>query len=423
MPLGLCYLATALARDNHEINIYDTNIGNNPIPGLKRLLRISEPDIIGIGLRNIDTGNYKRRDHFVQPFSEMVSIIKEAAPESKIIAGGPGFSIYGRQLMERLPDIDYGIFCEGEETVPDLLNNLDGPQSVKGIFLRNNGTVLFTGAREPIDFARFPAPRRDFLDLGPYLEHSYSIGIQTKRGCHFSCVYCTYPFLQGTEVRMRSPDGVLDELEGLVREHNLRSFFFVDSIFNTPQSHAREILEGMMARGIELQWRGFDELKYFDMEYFKLAKAAGCRDFEFSPDGISRSTLARLNKLTTPGDIERGYSIFRKNDDVRVTFSFFINGPGESLTNIFRLIFFKIRCKLFLVKKLNAAYVFLIRIYPNTHIYSLALEKGFLKPDDDIIRSVFYNPPPLKYILNVLMPTIGKSRSVFRVLKRLIHRA
>lgn len=353
----------------------------------------------------------------------MVSIIKETAPETKLIVGGSGFSIYGQQLMERLPKIDYGIFSEGEETVPDLLNNLDSPQSVKGIFLRHNGNVLFTGVRELLDFARFPAPRRDFLDLAPYLEHPFRIGIQTKRGCPFNCVYCTYPYLEGTGVRMRSPDAVLDELEEMVWKYNLQSFSFVDSIFNVPQSHARKILEGMLARGLKLRWRCSDELKYFDEEYFKLAQAAGCKDFEFSPDGISRSTLAGVNKSTTPEDIKRGYSIIRKNDNVTVSFSFFINGPGESFTNIFRLILFIIRCKLFLRKKLDDIYIVPIRIYPNTPIYNLALEKGLLKPDDDIVKPVYYNPPPWKYIIKVLKSISRIVHSLFRALKRAIYRS
>jgi anaerobic magnesium-protoporphyrin IX monomethyl ester cyclase len=421
LPLGLCYLATALADSNHETDIYDVNVSANPLPGLKRLIRSSEPDVIGIGLRNVDTSNYTVRDHFIQPFSELVSFIRQAAPATKILVGGPGFTIYGRQLMERLPYVDYGIFNEGEETVPDLLDNLDRPQSVKGIFLRNNSTVLFTGAREPVDFARLAPPRRDFLDLTPYLKNPYTIGVQTKRGCPFGCIYCTYPFLQGTEVRMRHPEAVLDELEELVKKYSLGSIFFVDSIFNAPPSHAREILEGMLARGLDLKWRSYDELKYFDAEYLKLAKAAGCSDFEFSPDGISRSTLSELNKITSREDIERGYSLIRKSEGVRVSFSFFINGPGDSIISILRVLLFVLRCKLFLRKKLNATQVLFIRIYPNTRIYELALEKGFIRPNDDIIRPVYYNPPPLKYILKIFIPIIRIAYSCVRALRKRIQ--
>jgi anaerobic magnesium-protoporphyrin IX monomethyl ester cyclase len=419
LPLGLCYLATALADNHHDINIYDTNTSTNPVTELKRLIHKSEPDMIGVSLRNIDTNfNSAVPTDYVQPFSELVSSIKEIAPKTKILAGGPGFSIFGQRLMERLPGIDYGIFNEGEETVPELLDNIDRPQSVKGIFFRNNGTILFTGAREPIDFARFPAPRRNFLDLGPYLERPHSIGVQTKRGCYFNCVYCVYPYLQGTTIRMRPPKAVLDELEEMVRKYNLRSFFFVDSIFNVPQSHAREIMEGMLARGLELKWRGFDEAKYFDTDYCKLAKTAGCNHFDFSPDGISKSTLTALNKVTSAEDIKRAYSICKNIDDVKVTFNFFMNGPGESLDNIIRLVIFMIRCRLVLRKKISDIQLLFVRIYPNTPIFDLAVEKGITKPSDDIIKTTLYNPPPWRYIIKSTIFVYKAVRSCYRVFKR-----
>jgi radical SAM superfamily enzyme YgiQ (UPF0313 family) len=424
LPIGLCYIATALADNHHEIIMCDTNTSTNPINDLTCLIRKSEPDIIGVGLRNIDTDiNSIVPKDFVQPFSELVSSIKEMSPKTKILAGGPGFSIFGQQLMERLPGIDYGIFNEGEETVPELLNNIDRPQSVKGLFFRGNGTIHFTGAREPVDFAKLPAPRRDFLDLGPYLEHPYSVGIQTKRGCQFGCIYCTYPLLQGVKVRMRSPQSVLDEIEELVKRYNLKSFFFVDSIFNVPQSHAREILEGILARGIDVRWEGYDELKYFDSEYYKLAKAAGCNHFEFSPDGISKSMLRTLNKATSVGDIERVFSIFKKNDNVSVNFSFFMNGPGWNIANIIRLIFFTIRCRLSLRKIISVIHLYYIRIYPGTRIYDLSLEKGLVKPGDDMIKTTVYNPPPWKYILRMSISVFKAARNFYRVIKRTIHRS
>jgi anaerobic magnesium-protoporphyrin IX monomethyl ester cyclase len=422
LPLGLCYIGTALADSGHKVNIYDTNINSAPIPELKRLIRSDEPDIIGVSLRNVDTSIYTHPADYVQPFDELLAAIKEAAPGARIIAGGAGFSIFARRLMERRHEIDFGVFNEGEETLPELLNNLDRPKSVKGLFLRSNGAVLFTGNRKPVDFASLPAPRRDFLDLAPYLKYTSSIGVQTKRGCPFKCVYCTYPYLQGANIRMRPPKAILDEVEGLVREYGIKSFFFVDSIFNVPPKHAREIMEGMLERGFNLNWECFDELKYFNEDYFKLAKASGHRQFDFSPDGVSRSTLTSLNKSTSPEDIERGFSILKKNKGAIASFSFFINGPGESLGSLFRLCLFLIRTKLFLRRKHYATPVLLIRIYPNTPIYSLALDKGLIKPDDDLIEAVYYNPAPLKYILKVIIPFITNAYSFFRVLKRGIRR-
>lgn len=419
LPLGLCYVATALMNHNHEASIYDTNVSTEPVAELRKLIRNLEPEVIGVGLRNMDNGNAWHFRSFVEPFLDLVSMLKKAAPASKILAGGSGFSIYAWQLMERVPAIDYGIFTEGEEAMPELLDNLDQPQSVKGIFYRRNGTIHFTGAREPLDFANLPAPRRNMIDLTPYLEFPFSIGVQSKRGCPYKCAYCTYPYLQGAELRVRPVQAVLDELEELVKKYGLRDFWFVDSVFNVPQSHARDMLEGMLSRELSLRWHSYDNLKFVNGEYMKLARDAGCQGFELSADGISRSTLTALNKDFSEQDIERVYSAAKQIDDVKVTFNFFINGPGESVRNLFRLIFFIARCRFILRKKAGLLWIDLIRIYPHTPIHALALEKGMLRQDDDLVEPVFYNPPPLRYLVR-LVPVVRRVFAAVRLFTRLI---
>ena len=419
-PLGLCYVATALKNYNHEVHIFDTNVSATPIAELRKLIRNLEPEVIGIGLRNIDSTTYRNYRSYIEPFLDLVSMLKKAAPSAKILAGGSGFSLYPHQLFERAKTIDYGIFLEGEESMPELLDNLDQPQSVRGIFYRRNETIHFTGAREPIDFANLPTPRRDMVDFTPYLEHPFSIGVQSKRGCAFKCAYCTYPQLEGGRLRLRPAHTVLDELEGLVRGYGLQTFWFVDSVFNFPLTYAHEICEGMLDRGLSLRWLSYHNEKFVDGEYMKLARDAGCNSFVFSPDGISKSTLTALNKNLTEQDIEKIYSLAKQTDNVKVSFSFFVNGPGESLGNLFHLFRFILRLELRLWRKASVAVKY-IRIYPHTLIHSLALEKGLLRKDDDLLKPVFYSPPPWRYVLDILIPLLRTVLRAERILRRVMQ--
>jgi anaerobic magnesium-protoporphyrin IX monomethyl ester cyclase len=405
-PLGLCYVATALVNHGHQVSIHDTNVSPDPFSELRKLVANLEPEVIGVGLRNIDNSSYRDYRSYVKSFLTLVSLLKEAMPTSKIIAGGPGFSIYARQLMERAREIDYGIFLEGEESLPELLENLGQPESIRGIFYRHKDALHFTGARGPLDFASLPAPRRDMVDFTPYLRHPFSIGVQTKRGCAFKCAYCTYPYLEGAELRLRPAPSVVDELEELVKEYGLRTFWFTDSVFNVPQSYASEICREMLARGLTLYWRSYQNEKFVDGEYMKLARDAGCDTFWFSPDGISKSTLTALNKNLTKQDIQKVYSLAKQIDNVKVGFSFFVNGPGESLGNLFHLFSFTVRSKLLLRRKLGYLFFSRIRIYPHTPIHALALQKGVVKERENLLEPVFYNPPPLRHVLTLLHPLI-----------------
>ena len=64
--------------------------------------------------------------------------------------------------------------------------------------------------------------------------------IQTKRGCSFKCIYCTYPVIEGKKVRLRNPTLVCDEIEVML-EQGIDNIFFVDNTFNYPVDHAMKI--------------------------------------------------------------------------------------------------------------------------------------------------------------------------------------
>jgi len=147
---------------------------------------------------------------------------------------------------------------------------------------------------------------------------------------------------------------------------------------------------------------GYHNEKFVDREYLEPARDAGCACFTFSPDGISSSTLTALNKNLTEQDIKRVHSLVKQVHNVRVEFSFFLNGPRESLGNLFRLFIFFWRLKLNLRRKLYFFWFECIRIYAHAPIQALALEKGLVKEADDLFKPVFYNPPPLRYVLAML---------------------
>jgi radical SAM superfamily enzyme YgiQ (UPF0313 family) len=222
-PLGLVYLATGLTNHHHDVKICDTNNDSRSPYNLRKIVREFEPDIIGVGLRNIDNSDYGHFHSFVSPFRDLIDYLKKISPSAKMVGGGSGFSLYAQTLMEKIPGLDYGVFGEGEETLPDLIDHPENITSVKGIYYRENGSIVFTGRREPIDFGSFPSPNRNLIDLGPYLTKEFTIGVQTRRGCPFQCAYCTYSYLQGSSMRIRPVADVIDELETLTKQYGLKS--------------------------------------------------------------------------------------------------------------------------------------------------------------------------------------------------------
>ena len=136
LPIGLTYIAAALK--NHEVKIFDPNLYSlsTAMLELKKELLIFKPDIAGISIRNIDTTNFRNKHVYFNTVEPMARMIKKIRPELKIMAGGSGFSMFAEIIMEKVPELDFGVFLEGEKTVPELLSHMDDPGSVKGIFIR-----------------------------------------------------------------------------------------------------------------------------------------------------------------------------------------------------------------------------------------------------------------------------------------------
>lgn len=404
-PIGLVWVASCLT--GHTVRILDLNRCDVPFDELTSALSEFQPDVVGVSLRNIDNHNRVNTSYFYEEFRRVVKQVKEVAPTVHLVAGGAAFSMYIREIMERDPAIDFGVFLEGEETLPELLANLDNPQSVKGIYYRKNGQVLFSGARKLPDFERIPRPKRELADMSGYPLKRLSIGVQSKRGCPLDCSHCNYPFLSGKEVRVRPPKDVVDEIEAMVKEHGANEFMFVDPVFNVPKEHAEAICRELIRREIKVQWGAYLHIRNADEAFLVLAREAGCKDYMFSPDAAAVGALAALKKGITRKDIARTVRYFKQNPKLKDAFvylGFFVSAPGENFIGLLKMLMFWTQLR-WTLRGRGRPFVHWIRIEPETDVHRIALEKGVLKPDTKLLpdtaadlNKVFYRQPSLKHL-------------------------
>ena len=397
-PIGLCCIATPLTENGHYVKIFDPNLSDAPYEDIKKNILAFNPDLVGLSVRNIDTCN--KADIFfsfktVQP---TLSIIKETVPDVKIMVGGSGFSMFAEKIMMRLQDIDYGVYLEGDESVPELVENLDNPENVPGIYYRSNGRLIFTGPRPLPDIENLPIPRRDFLNVAQYPHPFGNLGIQTKRGCPLRCAYCSYPFLNGNRIRLRSPSKVVDEIQYLVNEFNVRQFMFIDGIFNKPEKHARAICTEMINRKLDVEWQAWFDMKSFSDDFLILAKKAGLKRIAFSPDAASNSSLLALKKRISVEDINRVISIAIVHKDMDFAFGFFATPPGQTFMGVLNTIYLYLKINiLFSSRRNSGASISWIRIEPDTEVQQIAIREGFIDKDNDLLPENEEGLEPLYY--------------------------
>jgi anaerobic magnesium-protoporphyrin IX monomethyl ester cyclase len=317
------------------------------------------------------------------------------------VVGGTGFSMFPWEVMERSPEIDLGVFLEAEESFPELLENLGRPETVAGVFYRKDGQVLRTGCRTPPNVSKMPAIDMSFVDLAGYTAFPYNMGVQTKRGCILDCAYCSYPALNGRQLRLREPGQVVDEIDELVTRYGLKTLSFLDSVFNIPQEHCVAICQELIRRRVSVKWYAWFNCREFSEDLFALALRAGCEIFCFSPDAYTARGLEALQKQLCRQDIRRIVKMFeRYRGPARLSFNFFGSFPGMRLPDLLRTLAFSMEARARLRGRLHAVGIEHIRILPGTAVHRLAMEKGVITPETNLLPEnvddygkLFYREP------------------------------
>ncbi len=420
-PLGLSILAGCLGE--REVRIVDMNLLDEPESTLARTVRDFAPHVVGISVRNIK--NVRPGVHLstLEGHRRAIRAIRAQRPDVLLVAGGAAFSLYARRFLATLPEIDLGVFGEGERAFPDLLDHLDRPQVVRGIYYRRDDGVRFTGRRPRLEMDEVPAPRWDLLDPLPYAQEVYGVGVQSKRGCLMRCVHCSDLYLLGRRLHLREPTGVADEVQVLRDQFGVRRFMFADQLFNVPQEHAAGVCSEIIRRGIDVEWTGWFHEGNLSPALVSLCRAAGCVRMVFSPDAAHDRVLDLWGKGITRADMDRAVELCWR-EKVEASFNFMPNGPDDGVASVLALIGFIVRAKLRLGKLLKPAGGLFarMRVYPHTRLHALAIRRGLVSRHDDLLEPVFYDPYPLRLLVAPIRGIVAVLWRVRRVLRTLLAR-
>ena len=372
-PLGISCLAGALKNAGHKVYQWDFLAQDCEIEPLKQLIKSIRPDVIGISIRNIDTVDSLNRIKYLEHNKDIIKEVRKIT-DSSIIIGGPGFSILAKEIMDFL-DPDYGVVGEGEEIMLSLVSQIESKTAPpKKIILNNqhiNGYPDYPVLYEP-EIASY------------YLKHGGMLNVQSKRGCPFNCAYCSYPYLEGKQLRFKDPEHVVEDMIRASQQTGINYFFITDSVFNDPAGHYLEFCEIMIKKEVNLSWCAYIRPKNIGDKEIALMKRAGLKSIELGTDASTDITLEKLNKGFTMEDVFEVHKAAIRQDVPCAHFIIF-GGPGETMATFSK--------GLENIKRLTGSVVFGflgIRILPFTDIYNMAMREGVITKEHNLMEPVFY---------------------------------
>jgi radical SAM superfamily enzyme YgiQ (UPF0313 family) len=351
-------------------------------------IRSFRPEIIGISVRNIDDQMMEHPRFLLDQVKKVVALCRSHS-EAPIILGGAGYSIFPESALHYL-EADMGIQGEGEMAFPDLLDRIRRGADLSGtpgLYLRGLG---LQGKRK---FAKNPDTLPLFDAHGPPRslppDQERWMPVQTRRGCPMNCCYCSTPLIEGRTIRKRSPETVIEELTHRV-DAGFQWFYFVDNVFNSPLSYAKELCSKIVERGLNISWRCIMYPGKVDREMLHLMAKAGCRDVSLGFESGCEHILRNMNKKFTPPAVRQTSEMLKDFGITRMGF-LLLGGPGETRESVLQSLDFADSLNLDTLKITTG-----IRIYPHTALAKTAIDEGVILPGDNLLFPKFYLVKNLK---------------------------
>lgn len=368
-PLGIAYIASVLIRSGHKLKIIDAPAMSYDYPAVKREIEGFSPDLVGI----------TSMTPTIKGAVKTAEIAKSIAPVPVVI-GGPHASIMPDETA-KLKDVDIVVRGEGEEVMRTLLGAMESEEDIKtvrGISFKKNGRVVHTPNMPLIeDLDVLPFPARDLLAGGNYRQHvghptSFATMI-TSRGCPHNCIYCTKAIF-GRQYRFRSAANVIEEIQQVISEYKVKEIVFYDDAFTANRRRTIELCDEIVKNNIDVTWKCESRVDTVDREVLQKMKKAGCDIIAYGVESGSDELLNTIGKRTTTEKIREAFKT-TKEVGIQTLAYIMIGIPGETKETIQKTLDFTI--------ELDPDYVqFSIATpYPQTELYNIAKEKGYLKED------------------------------------------
>ncbi len=346
-PLGIQTLAPIVRQHDHHVRMFDTCHPQMKTKHILQAVKEQQPDVIALSL--LSTTTY--------PITKsMTKQIKTIAPSIPIIVGGVFASMNADQLLRDCESVDGVGVGEGEELLPDYLDNLDDPGAVAGLVWRKDDEIISNEQRPLLeDLDKFPYPDRtslaiDYIEALPLdVPAVFSLDkfctMQTTRGCPFNCIYCDIPAFSNHRWRFRSPEHVLGEMQEL-NDMGYRSIFLTDDHFLVKRDRIKDICNGIINRKLDFHWGCEGRVDSNAIDQMGLMYKANCIALMFGIEAGTQKILDRLGKKQTLDQIEHAVNEAKKNGIERIHGFFLIGSPGETEEDIMDSFRFAARLKL-----------------------------------------------------------------------------
>lgn len=407
-PLGLAYLAAAVKKELKEekIVILDCQVLGYSLADFENYLLKNKFSTVGITMPTLAFFNSKKS-------AELVKKILNA----KVIVGGPHPTSLPEDTLREIPEVDYVVIGEGEQTFVELIlairNNIN-LNKIRGIAFRSGTKIKINEPRhfiKDIDF--LPMPARDLLMMERYspsptfFRKQPAYAIMDARGCPYNCTFCAT--LSGKSIRQHSKQRICNEIALLIKDFGAKGIIFRSDTFTTNIQHTIELCNEIIKQGLnkKISWHCESRINTISKDLLKLMKKAGCEGIHYGVESGNQRILELINKNIKLEDVPRVFKWTRKAG-IRTSAYFMIGLPTERKEETLNTIKFAKKCGA------DFASFSIFTPYPGSRLFTEIKTEGKLRTLD------WRNYSSVLSFSQKITPYVPENRDEFEIKK--LHR-
>jgi len=237
----------------------------------------------------------------LQSCAVIADLIKKTHKNIYVILGGVQATLYHRDILEKFPQIDIIVRGEGEETLAEVMGNLqDLNIGIKGVTFRKNNVVTSSPDRlSALDCDQLP-PLSYHL-LGPNIAGDFDFTnkwwpLHTGRGCSYNCRYCSSGRYWNRCGRVKSVKRIIEDIGRCQKEYRVNRFSFDELVFSADRRRVLLLCEEFSRAALNIEWCCDTRVDRVDQELLRAMREAGCRRIVFGIESFSNRILKLMNK-------------------------------------------------------------------------------------------------------------------------------
>jgi len=357
-PLSVAYLAAVLQNNNFDVSILDMHIQALNPEDVITYHRKDKPKIIALSATTPTFPNAVK----------IAKLIKAWDENTVVVLGGAHATCLPEECIA-FECFDYIVVGEGEFTMLELTNSVINKSiqidSVNGLVYREGNKILVTEPRQRLeDLDMLPYPARELLDIDAYHQKG---SIISSRGCPYRCNYCSCAVISGHSYRVHSVDYVLNEIEFLMLQHDIKYFDFHDDTFNFNSERVFEFCRKTQERQLEFRWSCFCRTTNFNFEIARVMKDSGCNTIQFGVESGSQTVLNSIKKRINLEEIENAVASAKKAQIEKICCGFIIGHAQDTEESINQTIDFGVKLSKIGANNLTIS---MLTPYPGTEVYN-----------------------------------------------------